>query len=121
VGSRFVASDEASSHINFKETVIHAKEGDTQLSLKKLTPVRMIKNKFFEQVQAAENSGASGEELQNLLGHGRAKKGMFEGKLDEGELEIGQVSTLVKEIKPAAEILKEIWADFQSALQNPLK
>ncbi len=121
VGSRFVASNEASSHINFKETVIQTKEGDTQLSLKKLTPVRMIKNKFFEQVQAAENSGASVEELQQLLGRGRSKKGMFEGNLDEGELEIGQVSALVKEIKPAAVILKEIWTDFQNALQNPLK
>ena len=121
VGSRFVASDEASSHINFKERVIQAKEGDTQLSLKKLTPVRMIKNKFFDQVQAAENSGASVEELQQLLGRGRSKKGMFEGNLDEGELEIGQVSALVKEIKPAADILKEIWTGFQNALENPLK
>jgi enoyl-[acyl-carrier protein] reductase II len=121
VGSRFVASDEASSHINFKERVIQAKEGDTQLSLKKLTPVRMIKNKFFEQVQVAENSGASVEELQKLLGRGRSKKGMFEGNLDEGELEIGQVSALVKEIKPAADILREIWTGFQNALENPLK
>ncbi len=121
VGSRFVASDEASSHINFKEAVIHTKEGDTQLSLKKLTPVRLIKNKFFDQVQAAENSGASVEALQSLLGRGRSKQGMFEGNLDEGELEIGQVSALVKEIKPAAEILAEIWNDFQNALQNPLK
>jgi enoyl-[acyl-carrier protein] reductase II len=120
VGSRFVASDEASSHINFKQTVIHAKEGDTQLSLKKLTPVRLIKNKFFEQVQAAENSGASVEELQMLLGRGRSKQGMFEGKLEEGELEIGQVCAIIKEIKPAGEILKEIWTDFENALQNPL-
>ena len=121
VGSRFVASDEASSHINFKQTVIQTKEGDTQLSLKKLTPVRMIKNKFFEQVQAAENSGASVKELQQLLGRGRSKKGMFEGNIDEGELEIGQVSALVKEIKPAADILMEIWTGFQNALENPLK
>jgi enoyl-[acyl-carrier protein] reductase II len=120
VGSRFVASEEASSHINFKQAVIQSKEGDTQLSMKKLTPVRLIKNKFFHQVQAAENNGASVEELQKLLGRGRAKTGMFEGNLEEGELEIGQVSTLVKEIKPAADILKEIWIDFQNAVQNPI-
>jgi len=120
MGSRFVASNEASSHINFKEAVIHTKEGDTQLSLKKLTPVRMIKNKFFEQVQAAENSGASVEALQSLLGRGRSKKGMFEGNLDEGELEIGQVSAIIKEIKPAAAIVEEIWTDFKNALKHPL-
>lgn len=115
IGSRFVATPEASSHINFKETIINSKEGDTQLSLKKLTPVRLIKNKFFEQVESAENNGATAEELQNLLGRGRAKKGMFEGNLDEGELEIGQVSTLIKEIKPAAEVVKEIWSDYIDA------
>jgi len=120
MGSRFLASNEASSHINFKEAVIHTKEGDTQLSLKKLTPVRMIKNKFFEQIQAAENSGASVEALQNLLGRGRSKKGMFEGNLDEGELEIGQVSAIIKEIKPAAAIVEEIWTDFKNALKHPL-
>jgi enoyl-[acyl-carrier protein] reductase II len=120
-GSLFVASEEASSHINFKQAVIEAKEGDTQVSLKKLTPVRLIKNKFFEQVQAAENSGATTEELQNLLGRGRSKKGMFEGDLDEGELEIGQVSALLKQIKPAAEIVQELWNDFQEALQHPIK
>jgi enoyl-[acyl-carrier protein] reductase II len=120
-GSLFVASEEASSHINFKQAVIEAKEGDTQVSLKKLTPVRLIKNKFFEQVQAAENSGATIEELQNLLGRGRSKKGMFEGDLDEGELEIGQVSALLKQIKPAAEIVQELWNDFQEALQHPIK
>jgi len=119
MGSRFVASNEASSHINFKEAVIHTKEGDTQLSLKKLTPVRMIKNKFFEQVQAAENSGSSVEALQNLLGRGRSKKGMFEGNLDEGELEIGQVSAIINEIKPAAAIVEEIWTDFKNALKHP--
>ena len=121
IGSRFVASNEASSHINFKGAVIHTKEGDTQLSLKKLTPVRLIKNKFFEAVQAAQNSGASMEELQTLLGRGRSKIGMFEGNLEEGELEIGQVSAIIKDIKPAGDILREIWKDFQHALQNPLK
>jgi enoyl-[acyl-carrier protein] reductase II len=120
VGSRFVASEEASSHINFKQTVIHAKEGDTQLALKKLTPVRLIKNKFFDAVQAAEDKGAGVEELQQLLGRGRAKKGMFEGNLEEGELEIGQVSAIIKEIKPAAAIVKEIWTDFEAVLKDPL-
>jgi len=120
-GSLFVASEEASSHIHFKQAVIQAKEGDTQLSLKKLTPVRLIKNKFFEQVQSAENSGATAEELQNLLGRGRSKKGMFEGDLEEGELEIGQVSALLQQIKPAAEIVQELWNDFQNALQHPIK
>ncbi len=120
IGTRFVASTEASCHINFKETVTQTKEGGTQLSLKKLTPVRLIKNKFFEQVQAAENNGASVEALKELLGRGRSKTGMFEGNLEEGELEIGQVSALVKEIKPAAEIVQEIWTDFESALKDPL-
>ena len=120
IGSRFVVSTEASSHINFKEKIISTSEGDTQLSLKKLTPVRLIKNQFFEQVQLAENNGASTEELQNLLGRGRAKKGMFEGNLDEGELEIGQVSTLINKIMPAADIVKEIWTDFENALLHPL-
>lgn len=118
IGSRFVATPEASSHINFKETVINTKEGDTQLSLKKLTPVRLIKNKFFEEVQSAENDGASAEELQNLLGRGRAKKGMFEGILDEGELEIGQVCAIITEIKPAAEVVREIWEDYQKAVHE---
>ena len=121
VGSRFVASDEASSHLNFKERVIHSTEGDTQLSLKKLTPVRLIKNKFFQEVQAAELSGASPEILQQMLGKGRAKKGMFEGDLQEGELEIGQVSALIKKIMPAADIVREIWTEFENALQFPLR
>ena len=118
VGSRFVATPEASSHINFKEAVIKIKEGDTQLSLKKLTPVRLIKNKFFEQVQQAEDNCASIEELQQLLGRARAKKGMFEGNLDEGELEIGQVSAIINEIKPAADVVKEIWDEYNSLLNK---
>jgi len=121
VGSRFVASEEASSHIDFKERVIQSTEGDTQLSLKKLTPVRLIKNKFFEEVQAAELNGASPEILQQLLGRGRAKKGMFEGDLQQGELEIGQVSALIKKIMPAAEIVQELWTDFENALKFPLR
>lgn len=112
VGSRFVATPESSAHENFKNKVIRAGEGDTQLSLKQLTPVRLLKNKFFEQVTAAEQSGASREELQQLLGRARAKKGMFEGDLEEGELEIGQVSAAIREIKPAAEVLLEIWNGY---------
>ena len=120
IGSRFVASVEASSHIHFKEKVIHTGEGDTQLSLKALTPVRLIKNNFFQQVQAEESAGASTEILTNLLGRGRAKKGMFEGDLENGELEIGQVSALITQILPAADIVKEVWTDFEKALQQPL-
>jgi len=115
IGTRFVASDESSGHANFKSKVLEIQEGDTKLSLKKLMPVRLIKNKFFDQVKSAEDSGASVEELKEILGRARAKKGMFEGDLDEGELEIGQISSLIHEIKPAAEILKEIWEEYISA------
>lgn len=121
VGSRFVASPEASSHGKFKELVVNANEGDTQLTLKRLTPVRMLKNDFFSQVQEAEQRCASTEELQKLLGRGRAKKGMFEGDLAEGELEIGQVSAIINKIKPAAEIVNEMWNEFEEALKQPLK
>lgn len=121
MGSRFVASEEASSHLNFKQAVISAQEGDTVLTLKQLTPVRLIRNKFYEAVQQAEWRGATLEELSTLLGRARAKKGMFEGQLDEGELEIGQVSALIKDILPAAVILKNIWAEFSEALKQPLR
>jgi len=121
VGSRFVASEEASSHINFKNAVINSQEGDTILTMKQLTPVRLIKNDFFKQVEAAEHKGASVEELKQLLGRARAKKGMFQGDLRQGELEIGQVSALIRDIQPAAEIVKEIWQQFNDALENPLK
>ena len=121
MGSRFIASEEASSHLNFKNTVINTSEGDTELSLKKLTPVRLIKNKFYTEVKEAELRGATSEELQQILGRGRAKKGMFEGDLDEGELEIGQVSALLKSIQPASAIIDEVWAEFQQLLQHPLK
>jgi enoyl-[acyl-carrier protein] reductase II len=114
VGSRFVATPESSGHPSFKEKVISTEEGGTHLSLKKLTPVRLIKNAFYEKVKAAEEQGASEEELKNILGRGRSKKGMFEGDLDEGELEIGQVSALIKEIKPAAEVVKEFMEEFHS-------
>jgi enoyl-[acyl-carrier protein] reductase II len=121
MGSRFVASEEASSHINFKKAVISSNEGDTMLTLKQLTPVRMMKNKFFQEVHAAETRGAVVEELKALLGRARAKKGMFEGELEEGELEIGQVSANLKNILPAARILDEVWRDFKEALANPIK
>lgn len=121
MGSRFVASEEASSHIEFKKAVINTQEGDTQLTMKQLTPVRLIKNKFFEQVQQAEWNGATTEELKTLLGRARAKKGMFEGDLQEGELEIGQASSLLDSILPAGVIVKNVWKEFEEALSNPVK
>lgn len=119
VGSRFVATPEASSHLNFKQAVVNAGEGDTLLTMKQLTPVRLLKNKFFKEVQQAEERCASPEEMSVLLGRARAKKGMFEGDLDEGELEIGQVSGLIREIKPAAEVVKEIWEGFYKLAGKP--
>lgn len=121
MGSRFVASEEASSHINFKNAVINAAEGDTMLSMKQLTAVRLLKNKFFKEVQEAEQRGASVEEMRALLGRARAKKGMFEGDLEEGELEIGQVSASLDSILPAGDIVKKVWEEFSTALQNPVK
>ncbi len=121
IGSRFIATPESSAHHNFKDYVLHAKEGDTVLTLKELTPVRLLKNEFYQEVQAAYQKGASQEELRGLLGRGRAKKGMFLGDLQEGELEVGQISGLMNEIKPAAEVVEEIWQEFLSAkneLQN---
>jgi enoyl-[acyl-carrier protein] reductase II len=120
IGSRFVCSEEASSHLSFKEAIIKSKEGDTQLGLKKLVPVRLLKNPFSIAILEAEKNGASLESLQNMLGKARAKKGMFEGDMEEGELEIGQVSSLIKDIKPAAAIVQEIWNDFTAAVTNPL-
>ncbi|MEI8074082.1 MAG: nitronate monooxygenase [Bacteroidota bacterium] len=119
IGSRFVCSEEASSHAAFKEAILASKEGDTQLSLKKLVPVRLLKNPFAQAVQQAEKNGASVEELATILGKSRAKKGMFEGDLQEGELEIGQVAALIHEIKPAAAIVAEIWNDFTAAGSDP--
>lgn len=119
VGSRFVCSPEASSHQNFKDAIVHAGEGETMLSLKKLTPVRLIKNKFFNEVQEAENRCATNEELITLLGRARAKKGMFEGDLEDGELEIGQVSGLIHSIKPASEIVAELWDEFRATAMQP--
>lgn len=117
IGSRFVATPESSAHQNFKNAVISTKEGDTQLTLKQLTPVRLIKNKFFREVDEAEKNGASVEELKELLGRARAKKGMFEGDLEEGELEIGQISSAIMEIKPAAEVFDEIYNEFKTTIQ----
>ena len=119
IGSRFVCTPEASSHINFKEAVVAANEGDTVLTLKKLTPVRLIKNEFYQRVQEAERNCVSLEDMQALLGRARAKQGMFEGNLTEGELEIGQVSSLINEIKPAAQIVNDIWSEFTKAAETP--
>lgn len=121
IGSKFVTSVEASSHNNFKNAVVSSKEGDTVLTMKQLTPVRLLKNNFYRKVEEAENRGASVEQLKELLGRARSKKGMFEGELEEGELEIGQVSSLLNEILPAAEIIKNIWNEFEEALINPIK
>ncbi len=121
LGSRFVASEEASSHINFKNKVISSKEGDTKLTMKQLTPVRLMKNDFFKEVDEAEKRGATVEEMRTLLGRARAKKGMFEGDLAEGELEIGQVSALLDDILPAGEIVKNVWKEFTDGLANPVK
>jgi enoyl-[acyl-carrier protein] reductase II len=112
VGTRFVASEEASVHPNFKQRIITSQEGDTVLTLKKLVPVRLLRNEFYKKVQAAEDRGASTEELQHILGRARAKKGMFEGDMEEGELEIGQIAAAVREIKPVKDIVDEIIAEF---------
>ena len=121
MGSRFVASEEASSHLNFKKAVINSQEGDTILTLKQLTPVRLMRNHFFKQVQEAESRCASKEELIQLLGRARAKKGMFEGDLEDGELEIGQVSAILKDMPPAAFIVENVKKEFSEALANPIK
>ena len=118
IGSRFVASNEASSHINFKETVVSTQDGDTQLTLKELAPVRLIKNKFFNELQELYKINPTIEQLKEKLGRGRAKKGMFEGDLIEGELEIGQIAGLIHEIKPAAEIVQEIIQEFNSVKKS---
>ena len=118
VGSRFVASLESSAHDNFKNAVVDAKEGDTQLTLKEITPVRLIKNDLYKQVLNAYEGGSSVDELKTLLGRGRAKKGMFEGDMIEGELEIGQISGLIHDIKPAAEIVYDFIKEYEIALNE---
>jgi len=121
IGSVFAATAESSAHENFKRAIIHTPEGETQLTLKQLTPVRLIKNKFFKEVDAAEKRGASNEELQQLLGRARAKKGMFDGDLEEGELEIGQISGAITQIKSAAEVVEEIMKEFAETLERMKK
>lgn len=121
VGSRFVASEESSSHRAFKQMVVDAKEGDTQLTLKELAPVRMLKNKFFEDVMRLYATSPTPEQLKELLGRARAKRGMFEGDLVEGELEIGQIAGLIHDIKPAAQIVEEIMMDFVKAKEEVIK
>ena len=115
VGSRFAASEESSSHENFKNTIINVKEGDTQLTLKELAPVRLIKNKFYDDLQELYKKAPTPEELKTLLGRARAKRGMFEGDLVEGELEIGQIAGLIHEIKSAADIVNEMVSEFEIA------
>jgi len=115
VGSRFAVSLESSAHEQYKQRVLESGEGDTVLTLKKITPVRMLKNKFYHEVQAAEENGANAEDLKILLGRGRAKKGIFEGDLDEGELEIGQVAAMLTHMQPAADIVKALWNEYQKA------
>jgi enoyl-[acyl-carrier protein] reductase II len=121
MGTRFAASIESSGHDNFKQAIINSREGDTMLSMKKIVPVRLIKNDFQKRIQEAEDKGASVDELAQLLGRARAKKGMFEGDLKEGELEIGQISSFVKEIKPASQIVNEIWTEFVEAKNDICK
>lgn len=115
MGTRFVASIESSAHDNFKQVITNSNEGDTILSMKKLVPVRLVKNEFQKRVQEAEDRGASIEELATILGRARAKKGMFEGDMTEGELEIGQIASFVKDIKPAGDIVHEVLAEFEAA------
>ncbi|MBP4138484.1 NAD(P)H-dependent flavin oxidoreductase [Flavobacterium geliluteum] len=121
VGSRFAASVESSAHENFKQAIIGVQEGDTQLTLKELAPVRLIKNKFYQDVQALYEKKSSKEELIELLGRARAKKGMFEGDLEEGELEIGQIAGLIHEILPVEKIIREMMDDFEAACQEKAK
>ena len=118
VGSRFAASEESSAHVEFKQRIIQATEGDTKLTLKMHAPVRLLNNEFYQQVAQLEANGASLEKFTDLLGKGRAKKGMFEGDLVEGELEIGQISAMIRQIQPAAEIIREMMDEFQQTIQQ---
>ena len=118
IGSLFVATPESSAHQNFKNLIVDATDGSTELSLKELTPVRLFKNKFYDDIQTAYNNNASVLQLKELLGRGRAKKGMFEGDLIEGELEIGQIASSIKQVKPAARIVNEIWTDFKASIKK---
>lgn len=115
IGSRFAATTESSAHENFKKQILETGDGGTLLSMKKLMPVRLVKNKFFKDIENLENSGATSEQIADLLGKGRSKRGMFEGELDEGELEIGQIAAIINEIKPAANVVEDIMQAFYSA------
>lgn len=117
LGSRFAATEEASSHVNFKKLIVDAKEGDTELRLKQLAPVRLLKNSFYKQIAALEAQGATAEELKDALGKGRAMKGMFEGDLIEGELEIGQISSLISSILPVKVVFEQLLEEYSLALQ----
>ncbi len=118
IGSRFVASEESSAHINFKKAVLEVQDGDTMLTLKELAPVRLIKNAFYEKLQALYKTCPTEEQLKQLLGRGRAKLGMFEGDLEEGELEIGQIASIIEDIKPAGEIMKEIVKEYNQSIDR---
>ncbi len=121
IGSRFVASEESSAHKAFKQLVVEIKEGDTQLTLKELAPVRLIKNNFFNEIQELYKTAPSKEQLKELLGKARAKKGMFEGDLEKGELEIGQVAGIIHDIKPVANIVEDIMAEFEDAKKEIIR
>lgn len=119
IGSRFIATQEASSHLNFKQKVILSQEGDTVLTLKELAPVRLLKNKFYDQVFELYQTGkANSDSLKNLLGRGRTKKGMFEGDLDEGELEIGQIASIINKIEPVDSVIKQIVEEYNDSLSK---
>ena len=118
IGSRFAAAEESSAHPAFKQKIVEAKDGDTFLTLKKLVPVRLIRNKFFSEVEALQDRGAAADELSQLLGHGRSRKGMFEGDTEEGELEIGQVAGLIRSVKPASQIVDEIVREYNAAINQ---
>jgi enoyl-[acyl-carrier protein] reductase II len=121
IGSRFAASKESSAHVNFKQKIIDVKDGDTDLTLKELAPVRLIKNKFYREIQALYKENPTKEELIGLLGRARAKKGIFEGDLDNGELEIGQIAGIINNISSAKDILEEIVTDFETSKKNIFK
>jgi enoyl-[acyl-carrier protein] reductase II len=121
IGSKFIATPESSAHQNFKDYILNSKEGDTQLTLKEVTPVRLLKNEFFDKLMQAYDKGSSTEELKELLGRGRAKKGMFMGDLVDGELEVGQVSAAMDEIKPAAQIVNDLVEEFNHAKDQLVK
>lgn len=118
MGTRFAMTTESSSHQNFKDTCVNAQEGDTYLTLKELAPVRLIRNKFFNEVQDAYSKCATTDDLKTLLGRARAKRGMFEGDLEDGELEIGQIVGLINEIKPVSDVMKEVIADFNKSVNT---